>query len=75
MLEYVSEYLGVDFENITVFGDQANDKEMFEKAGTKIAVHNANQELKVLADIVIESNDDDGVAQYLEKECSGYEAQ
>ncbi|MBS6935602.1 MAG: HAD hydrolase family protein [Clostridium sp.] len=51
------------FENITVFGDQANDKEMFEKAGTKIAVHNANQELKVLADIVIESNDDDGVAQ------------
>ena len=32
MLEYVSEYLGVDLNNITVFGDQANDKEMFEKA-------------------------------------------
>lgn len=68
MLEYVSEYLGVDLNNITVFGDQANDKEMFEKAGTKVAVNNANRELKSLSDIIIESNDDDGVAKYLERE-------
>lgn len=32
--------------NITVFGDQANDIEMFEKAGIKVAVANANN-LKV----------------------------
>lgn len=68
MLEYVSEYLGVDLNNITVFGDQANDKEMFEKAGTKVAVNNTNRELKSLSDIIIESNDDDGVAKYLERE-------
>lgn len=37
---YVSEYLGVDLDNITVFGDQANDKEIFEKAYTKVAVNN-----------------------------------
>ena len=67
MLEYVSEYLGIDLNNVTVFGDQANDKEMFEKAGTKIAVNNANKELKSLADVIIDSNDDDGVARYLER--------
>lgn len=68
MLEYVSEYLGIDLNNITVFGDQSNDKEMFEKAGTKVAVNNASGELKALADVIIESNDDDGVAKYLERE-------
>lgn len=72
MLEYISEYLGIDLDNITVFGDQENDKEMFEKAGTKVAVNNANRELKSLADIIIESNDDDGVAKYLEKEYLSY---
>ena len=45
---------------------------MFEKAGTKVAVNNANRELKCLADIIIESNDDDGVAKYLEREYLTY---
>lgn len=72
MLEYVSEYLGIDLNDVTVFGDQANDKEMFEKAGTKVAVNNANKELKSLADVIIESNDDDGVAKYLEREYLTY---
>lgn len=53
MLEYVSEYLGIDLNNVTVFGDQANDKEMFEKAGTKVAVNNASGELKALADVIL----------------------
>ena len=72
MLEYVSEYLGIDLNDVTVFGNQANDKEMFEKAGTKVAVNNANKELKPLADVIIESNDDDGVAKYLEREYLTY---
>ena len=45
---------------------------MFEKAGTKVAVNNANKELKSLADVIIESNDDDGVAKYLEREYLTY---
>ena len=52
-------------KDITVFGDQANDKEMFDLAGTKIAVNNASEKLKEMADKVIESNDCDGVAKYL----------
>jgi len=65
MLEYVANLLGVNMKDITVFGDQANDKEMFDLAGTKIAVNNASEKLKEMADKVIESNDCDGVAKYL----------
>lgn len=67
MLDYVGSLLNVDMQDITVFGDQANDKEMFDLAGTKIAVSNASEELKALADTVVESNDCDGVARYLRK--------
>ena len=67
MLEYVGNLLDVNVQDITVFEDQANDKEMFDLAGTKIAVGNANQMLKAMADKVIESNDCDGVAKYLKE--------
>ena len=67
MLEYVSDLLQVEMKDITVFGDQANDKEMFDLAGTKVAVENANDKLKAMADIIVQSNDQDGVAKYLEQ--------
>ena len=67
MLEYVSNLLQADMQDITVFGDQANDKEMFDLAGTKVAVENANEKLKAMADIIAESNDQDGVVKYLQK--------
>ena len=67
MLEYVSDLLQVEMKDITVFGDQANDKEMFDLAGTKVAVENANDKLKAMADIIALSNDQDGVAKYLEQ--------
>ena len=67
MLEYVSDLLQVEMKVITVFGDQANDKEMFDLAGTKVAVENANDKLKAMADIIVQSNDQDGVAKYLEQ--------
>jgi hydroxymethylpyrimidine pyrophosphatase-like HAD family hydrolase len=39
---------------------------MFKLAGTSVAVSNALDEVKELADIVLpHSNDEDGVAQYL----------
>lgn len=65
MLEYVANLLNVNVKDITVFGDQANDKEMFDLVGTRIAVSNANEKLKAMADKIIESNDCDGVAKYL----------
>ena len=67
-LNKVLEYLNLDAKESTVFGDGLNDIGMFKLAGTAIAVQNALDEVKAKADIVLqESNDEDAVAKYLEK--------
>jgi len=66
-IKTVSEYSGFDLEKLTVFGDNFNDVGMFELAGTSVAVANAQDGVKNLADIVLtHTNDEDGVAKYLE---------
>lgn len=54
-------------EDVTVFGDNLNDLGMFEAAGTKVAVSNAHPTLIELSTLVVESNDEDGVAKYIER--------
>lgn len=49
-----------------VFGDQANDLEMFRAAQRAYAVDNASDELKRHATAVIASNLDDGVVRFIE---------
>lgn len=60
-----SKLVGCNADEVTVFGDNLNDIGMFAKAGKKIAVENANQVIKELADEVIKSNEEDGVATYI----------
>ena len=67
MLEYTADLLKIPLEDVTVFGDQANDIEMFERAGTRVAVENAADELKATADFITECNDRDGVVKYILK--------
>lgn len=55
------------FEHITVFGDNLNDLSMFEEADTKIAVGNAHTDVKDVADFIVGSNDDDGVAREMKE--------
>lgn len=57
--------VGCDVKDVTVFGDQINDLEMFETAGKAVAVDNAVSELKEIATKTTLSNDRDGVATYL----------
>ena len=67
-LNKVMEYLGRETKDVTVFGDSVNDIGMFKLAGTSVAVSNALDEVKEVASIVLpDSNDEDGVAKYLEK--------
>lgn len=47
------------------FGDNLNDLPMFEACDLKIAVSNAKPEVLHAADIVIDSNENNGVAKYL----------
>jgi len=66
-IKSVSEYVGFDLSDVTVFGDNFNDMGMFELAGNSVAMLNAQPEVKDMADIVLEyNNDEDGVAKYLE---------
>lgn len=66
-LQKVMDYLERDPQNITVFGDSINDIGMFKLAETAVAVSNALDEVKAVANVVLpHSNDEDGVARYLE---------
>ena len=54
-------------EKLIVFGDGKNDIDMFEIADEAYAVENAVSELKAVATGIIGSNENDGVAKYLQK--------
>ncbi|MBN2853322.1 MAG: Cof-type HAD-IIB family hydrolase [Clostridia bacterium] len=59
--------LGVDLENIAAFGDDINDIDMFKVCKMKIAMANAVDELKEIADDITDSNDNEGIANWIEK--------
>ena len=61
----LKEKLGL--EKIVVFGDSVNDIPMFQVADEAYAVENALPELKKYATAVIGSNEEDGVAEYLQQ--------
>ena len=52
---------------MVVFGDGRNDMELFQMADECYAMANAAAELKEIATAVIEGNDEDGVARWLER--------
>lgn len=61
--------LGVDVSETMAFGDEMNDLSMIEAAGLGVAVANARDKLKASAQLVCKSNDEDGVAEIIEKYC------
>lgn len=63
----IAQNLGIKTENIIAFGDETNDIEMLTAAGTGIAMGNANDSVKAIADFVTKTNDDDGIVYALEK--------
>jgi Cof subfamily protein (haloacid dehalogenase superfamily) len=67
-LAVVAEAVGVDPADVLVFGDMPNDLPMFSWAGWgRVAVANAHPELLAVADDVTLTNDQDGVAVYLDR--------
>jgi Cof subfamily protein (haloacid dehalogenase superfamily) len=59
--------LGLEKQQICVFGDYLNDIPMFEQAGFPIAMENADETVKQHALVITGSNDADGVARAIEK--------
>lgn len=59
--------LGVDAHDVVAFGDMPNDVPMLTWAGTSYAVRNAHPDAVAAASHRCPSNDEDGVAQVLER--------
>jgi Cof subfamily protein (haloacid dehalogenase superfamily) len=56
---------GVPADRVVAFGDMPNDVPMLAWAGRAVAVGNAHPAVREIADEVVASNEDDGVANYL----------
>jgi Cof subfamily protein (haloacid dehalogenase superfamily) len=63
---FVAEHLGFARERTVVFGDGENDLELLAWAGYSVAVANAHDRVRAIADHVCPSADDEGVAQVIE---------
>ncbi|MGI6229874.1 MAG: Cof-type HAD-IIB family hydrolase [Tractidigestivibacter sp.] len=65
-LVWLSNYLGIAIADTIAFGDSSNDLSMIEAAGDGVAMGNATDEVKAVADHMTASCADSGVARYLE---------
>jgi len=61
----VRKLMGLEKEQVCVFGDYINDLAMFEEAGLTVAMSNAHEELKSKALYITDTNDRAGVARAL----------
>ena len=66
------EILNIKKEETIAIGDDINDLSMFEQVGYKVAVSNAIDIVKEKADEITLSNDEDGVAVFLNKLLENY---
>lgn len=60
-------HLGLERKSLMAFGDGFNDLSMIQFAGQGVAMANAVEEVKSIADFVTTSNEEDGIAHALEQ--------
>lgn len=61
----LAEYWDINAKEIVSFGDDLNDIDMLTQCGMGIAMGNALDEVKEVADEICDTNDNDGIAQWL----------
>lgn len=67
-LKRILELKNIDIKQCMAFGDAENDKEMLETVGVNVAMKDSIDELKeICAYVTKNSNDEDGVAKFLEE--------
>lgn len=64
----ICEACKISLTDIAAFGDDFVDIGMLQQCGLGIAMGNAIDEVKKIADIVIGRNDEEGIAEYVERE-------
>ncbi|WP_304424470.1 HAD family hydrolase [Faecalibaculum rodentium] len=66
-IEKACKHYGITPDHVVAFGDAENDEAMIETVGLGVAMANASDELKRIADVVLkETNDQDGLAHFVE---------
>lgn len=66
-LQRLLTHLGLERESLMAFGDGFNDLSMIQFAGQGVAMANAVDEVKSIANFVTTSNEEDGIAHALEQ--------
>jgi len=66
-VKFLSEKLGIKMDEVMTLGDRDNDISMIEIAGTGVAMANATEGVKAVANYVTTDNDHDGVGNAIEK--------
>ena len=66
-LRWCGKHFGFGMEELLAFGDSLNDVSMLEAAGTGIAMGNAREDVKAMGFAVCSTNEEDGVARYIEE--------
>lgn len=66
-IEDLIQKLQIEKEEVIAIGDNINDAEMVKNAGLGVMMQNAAPYIKEMADIIVKDNDNDGVAEVIEK--------
>ncbi|MDQ6642029.1 MAG: HAD family hydrolase, partial [Actinomycetota bacterium] len=66
-LELLCAQHGIDADEVLALGDMPNDIALLTWAGTSYAMGNAHPTVREIADHVAPTNDEDGVAQVIER--------
>lgn len=64
---WIAEKLGIAQSEVAAMGDNTLDYEMIEYAGVGAVVENGNDALKAIADVIVPSCTEDGVAHFIEE--------
>ncbi|HLR60891.1 MAG TPA: Cof-type HAD-IIB family hydrolase [Lentibacillus sp.] len=66
-LKKVCEEIGITMDNVLAAGDSLNDIKMIQEAGVGVAMGNAQEAIKNVADYITDTNNQDGVGKAIEK--------
>ena len=66
-VQALTQHYSYELHEVAAFGDDYNDLGMIKECGIGVAMDNALDEVKAVADYICDTNDNDGVAQWIEE--------
>jgi hydroxymethylpyrimidine pyrophosphatase-like HAD family hydrolase len=66
-VKFLQKYWGLSDDEILTIGDQNNDIALLQAGGIKVAMGNATEELKKIADYTTDSVENDGFVRAIER--------